>query len=211
MNCPKKDFIPKTLADLNIDTLSNTSGGSDGYNNNNGGRFTNITKSQANLYASQQNLSSNSSKLSSSASATTIANNFNRTKMYGSQHSLSSKSYETTKTVNNNNNNYVSPVDVWMNAWDTDDSVQNNQSRNSHRTAPVQTTRAQKSSNSNVNLYNNNNLNRQNNNYLTSSNSSRLNSKTPVSIANQNTSASSFYNQSRNVDLLNHDDPWQGE
>ena len=144
INRPKSDFVPTSLSDLNMDTLSLGSN-NDRYNNNSsnnfGGRFNNnnnnnLNKSKANLYASQQNLSSSKHSNFSTTAATTpmSSNSFNRSKIYGSQSSISTSSsgYRSVNVNNNNNNNgssnsnnvTTSPVDNWLNAWDDNNNFQ---------------------------------------------------------------------------------------
>ncbi|XP_021706198.1 endophilin-A isoform X3 [Aedes aegypti] len=92
---PKSEFVPKTLADLNIETL----GSQDGMNG--GPHFLNpnrVNNSHHHMYSSQQNLSThqhgNSNYYSSNNNNNNNNNNsnFNRNKLYGSQQSLSSLS-----------------------------------------------------------------------------------------------------------------------
>lgn len=183
LNRPKTHFVPKTLADLNIDTLSITSAGSD-TNSNFGGRFHNnsLIKSKANVYASQQNLSTHKSSISSSSSVQT----FSRSKVYGSQQSLQSNGQRPS--VNNNNQS----MDAWMNAWD-------DQNNNPAPSAPSAATYSQRSFNNNVNLYNNSN------------NPNRNSFKKPMSIHNHSSGQQAFSSQNRQVDLFNDDPVWSGD
>lgn len=141
INRPKSDFVPTSLSDLNMDTLSMGSN-NDRYNNNGsnfGGRFNNnLNKSKANLYASQQNLSSSKhSNTSTTTAAGMPSKSFSRSKIYGSQSSISTSSsgYRSVNVNNNNNNNnnignnsnnahLTSPVDNWLNAWDDNNNFQ---------------------------------------------------------------------------------------
>ncbi|XP_055706219.1 endophilin-A isoform X2 [Phlebotomus papatasi] len=126
---PKTEFVPKTLADLNIEGLS-----MDGLN---GGRhlqnshpeLSSSSRNQ-NMYSSQQNLSTSRSAGGSAGGALGSDSNFSRSKMYGSQQSLSSKrqsqsngqqNARSSSSFNSHNKNpyYVSGVaDQWLNAWD---------------------------------------------------------------------------------------------
>uniref|UniRef100_A0A1L8DZ46 Endophilin-A n=1 Tax=Nyssomyia neivai TaxID=330878 RepID=A0A1L8DZ46_9DIPT len=125
---PKTEFVPKTLADMNIEGLS-----MDGLN---GGRHLqnshpelNSTSSRnSNMYSSQQNLSTSRSAGGSAGGALGGDGNFTRSKMYGSQQSLSSKrqsngqpNARSSSSFNSHTKNpyYVSGVaDQWLNAWD---------------------------------------------------------------------------------------------
>lgn len=88
-NRPKSEFVPKTLADLNIETL----GSQDGVNG--GPHFLNsnrVKNSHHHMYSSQQNLSTHQHNNNNNHITTNNNNhsNFNRNKLYGSQQSLSS-------------------------------------------------------------------------------------------------------------------------
>ncbi|XP_053688835.1 endophilin-A isoform X2 [Sabethes cyaneus] len=95
-NRPKSEFVPKTLADLNIETL----GSQDGMNG--GPHFLNsnrVKNSHHHMYSSQQNLSTNQANNNYShyqnhnhSNNNNNTSNFNRNKLYGSQQSLSSLS-----------------------------------------------------------------------------------------------------------------------
>lgn len=140
-NRPRPDFVPKTLADLNIEGIGSTDGGM------NGGRFiqpnnhlsrNKTNNSHQNVYSSQQNLSKINSNNNNSS--------FQRSRIYGSQQSLStvsnrsstysiqSNSKSTTQNsftnmnynnysnnMSNNNNNPSSPD--WLNAWNSPPSA----------------------------------------------------------------------------------------
>lgn len=115
MNRPKKDFIPTSLSELNIDSISLGSNGDRHNNNSNGARNSNLSRSKA---TSSFNLASH--KMSQSSN---IPNsNFSRSsKMYGSQSNLSGK-----QSVNNFNlNSPSSSIDRWEQAWEDNN--------NSHR------------------------------------------------------------------------------
>lgn len=191
---PKPAFVPKTLSDLNIETLSMNSGNSDGFNNN-GGRFSNLNRSKANIYASHQNLST--AKKSNPDSI----QNFNRNKLYGSQQSLSS----SANPNNNNNNNYnnrnvnnyyssigdASPVDRWLNAWDDNN--------NFSQATPIPPPSTKTQNFNNNNLYNNININ--NTFPSNSNNSNRSYFKQPASANQKQIGSQKKFN----------DDPWSGE
>ncbi|XP_062562714.1 endophilin-A-like isoform X3 [Armigeres subalbatus] len=89
---PKSEFVPKTLADLNIETL----GSQDGMNG--GPHFLNpntVKNSHHHMYSSQQNLSTHqhgNSNYYGNNNNNNNSSNFNRNKLYGSQQSLSSLS-----------------------------------------------------------------------------------------------------------------------
>lgn len=115
MHRPKKEFMPTTLSDLNIDTISLGSN-SDRHNNNaNGARYTgsNLSRSKA---TSSFNLASHNTKLSQSRSD----NHFSRSsKLYGSQSNISS----TSSSVNNNYDinsptATTTPLERWEKAWE---------------------------------------------------------------------------------------------
>jgi hypothetical protein len=111
MSRPKKEFIPTSLSDLNIDTISLGSNGDRHNNNSNGARFNNLdrssSKSSYNLASYQKSLHNNSD------------NNFSRSKTYGSQLNLSSQS------VNNFSINSPSSgnVDRWEQAWEDNNNI----------------------------------------------------------------------------------------
>lgn len=145
-NRPRSEFVPKTLADLNIDAVLHGSAEA----GINGGRFIhpssnthlsriNSNQSNRNVYSSQQNLSKTNANYHS---------NFSRNRIYGSQQSLSNNSSSTSNNNYNalnsqlSNNNYNSnsnysnnhqynsnngnstansPTDAWLNAWNTPD------------------------------------------------------------------------------------------
>lgn len=134
-NRPRPEFVPKSLADLNIEGYGSTDGGM------NGGRFihpnSHLSRNKANnshqnVYSSQQNLSKINSNNNNS--------NFQRSRIYGSQQSLStvsnrsstysiqSNSKSTTQNsftnmnYNNHSNNNPSSPD-WLNAWNSPPSA----------------------------------------------------------------------------------------
>lgn len=114
MHRPKKEFMPTTLSDLNIDTISLGSN-SDRHNNNaNGARHStssNLSRSKA---TSSFHLAS---RQEPSQSRSNNQNNFSRTsKLYGSQSNISSAS----SSVNNHHINSPSstPLDKWERAWE---------------------------------------------------------------------------------------------
>uniref|UniRef100_A0A8D8CFI7 Endophilin-A n=1 Tax=Culex pipiens TaxID=7175 RepID=A0A8D8CFI7_CULPI len=144
---PKSEFVPKTLADLNIETL----GSQDGMNGgtpflSSRGRLKN---SHHHMYSSQQNLSTHNNNNNHNSGQSSYNNNnnnsnFNRNKLYGSQQSLASTRSGGSGLAGNtggggggggpNGNNsflrppsygttvsggqHVSSVDNWLNAWD---------------------------------------------------------------------------------------------
>ncbi|XP_052564757.1 endophilin-A isoform X2 [Culex pipiens pallens] len=142
---PKSEFVPKTLADLNIETL----GSQDGMNGgtpflSSRGRLKN---SHHHMYSSQQNLSTHNNNNNNNHNSGQSSNNnnnnsnFNRNKLYGSQQSLASTRSGGSGLAGNtgggggpNGNNsflrppsygttvsggqHVSTVDNWLNAWD---------------------------------------------------------------------------------------------
>ena len=107
MNRPRKEFVPTSLSDLNIDAISLSSNGDRHNNNSNGARFNNLnrsaSKSSYNLASYQKPSLQNSS------------DNFSRSKQfYGSQSNINNKQ-------NVNNFNIDSPtggVDRWEQAWE---------------------------------------------------------------------------------------------
>ncbi|XP_062711682.1 endophilin-A isoform X4 [Aedes albopictus] len=142
---PKSEFVPKTLADLNIETL----GSQDGMNG--GPHFLNpnrVKNSHHHMYSSQQNLSTHQHGNSGSNNYSNNNNsNFNRNKLYGSQQSLSSSlstrsggaastgggggggvgdpflkppPYGSLATQQDSS---VTSVDSWLNAWDQPSSA----------------------------------------------------------------------------------------
>lgn len=116
MSRPKKEFIPTSLSDLNIDSISLGSNG-DRHNNNgsNGARINNLDRSKA---TSSFNLASHQSSRQSTHSSNS---NFSRTsKMYGSQSNLSASA-----SVNSHNINSPSSgtVDRWEQAWNDNNNT----------------------------------------------------------------------------------------
>uniref|UniRef100_A0A1S4GM36 Endophilin-A n=1 Tax=Anopheles gambiae TaxID=7165 RepID=A0A1S4GM36_ANOGA len=132
---PKSEFVPKTLADLNIEML----GSQDGMNG--GPHFLNpnrLNNSHHHMYSSQQNLSNNKTY---SSNHNNNSSHFNRNRLYGSQQSLSSTrsggtssafggvggragdtsgidSISSTDGSDMRPPSYGSSVDSWLNAWD---------------------------------------------------------------------------------------------
>lgn len=134
MNRPRKDFIPTSLSDLNIDSLSIGSNSDRHNNNSNGARLNNFDRFKA---TSSSNLSYKHSNLNSSNSNHN-SNNFGgsrASKLYGSQSNLSTTSstggrYQSV--VYNKNYNVKEPkvpatgdTDKWLQAWE-DTSNNNN-------------------------------------------------------------------------------------
>lgn len=114
MSRPKKQFIPTSLSDLNIDTLS--LGSNPDRHNNNGGRFTNnLDRSRA------------SSTLNLSLKHSNTTGNFSRaSKMYGSQTNLSSSAGSSYQNVNNFNINSPKTsgdMDKWLEAWEENNNT----------------------------------------------------------------------------------------
>lgn len=111
MNRPKKDFIPTSLSDLNIDSISLGSNSDRHNNNSNGARFNNLDRSKA---TSSFNLASHHPSHPHSNNSS-----FSRaSKAYGSQSNISS---------NVNNFNVNSPassvVDPWEQAWEDNNNA----------------------------------------------------------------------------------------
>uniref|UniRef100_A0A182Q638 Endophilin-A n=1 Tax=Anopheles farauti TaxID=69004 RepID=A0A182Q638_9DIPT len=132
---PKHEFVPKTLADLNIEML----GSQDGMNG--GAHFLNpnrLNNSHHHMYSSQQNLSNNKNH---SSNHNNNSSHFNRNRLYGSQQSLSStrsggassafggvggrtgdtSGIGSTSSADGSEMqppSYGSSVDSWLNAWD---------------------------------------------------------------------------------------------
>lgn len=122
MNRPKKTFIPTTLSDLNIDTLSIGSNSDRSNNNSNGARLNNFDRFKA---TSSSNISFKHSNFNNTNNNNNFNNgnnnNFARTsKMYGSQSNVSTGA--RYQTVNNSNINSPSAnsgdTDKWLQAWE---------------------------------------------------------------------------------------------
>uniref|UniRef100_A0A182WCL8 Endophilin-A n=1 Tax=Anopheles minimus TaxID=112268 RepID=A0A182WCL8_9DIPT len=139
---PKSEFVPKTLADLNIEML----GSQDGMNG--GPHFLNpnrLNNSHHHMYSSQQNLSNN--KNHSSNHNNNNSSHFNRNRLYGSQQSLASSrsggggtssafsgvggrtgdtsgigSISSADGSDMRPPSYGTSVDSWLNAWDQPNS-----------------------------------------------------------------------------------------
>lgn len=127
MNRPKKEFIPTSLSDLNIDTLSIGSNNDRQNNNSNGARLNNFDRFKATSSSNISYKHSNFNNTNNSSNPNSNNNNFSRTsKMYGSQSNLSTTSssgsrYQTVQF--NNNYNINSPktsgeMEKWLQAWE---------------------------------------------------------------------------------------------
>lgn len=116
MSRPKKEFIPTSLSDLNIDSISLGSNG-DRHNNNgsNGARINNLDRSKA---TSSFNLASHQSSRQSTHSSNS---SFSRTsKMYGSQSNLSVSASVNSKNINSPSSG---TVDRWEQAWNDNNNT----------------------------------------------------------------------------------------
>ncbi|CRK94822.1 CLUMA_CG008316, isoform A [Clunio marinus] len=116
MNRPKKDFIPTSLSDLNIDSISLGSNSDRHNNNSNGASLYNLERSKA---TSSFNLASHKS-----SSQNIHNNNFSRTsKAYGSQSNISGKrnSYQSVNSFNINSPT-TPGIDRWEQAWEDDNN-----------------------------------------------------------------------------------------
>lgn len=114
MNRPKKEFIPTSLSDLNIDSISLGSNGDRHNNNSNGARFNNLDRSKA---TSSYNLASHPSSHNPNNRSS-----FSRaSKMYGSQSNISTAS----SSVNNYsvNSPTASTADPWEQAWEDNNNA----------------------------------------------------------------------------------------
>lgn len=130
MNRPKKEFIPTTLSDLNIDSISIGSNGDRHNNNSNGARVNNFDRfkatSSSNLSYKHSNLNNNNNNNNNIASN----NNSSKrsSKLYSSQSNLSTTSstgsrYQAVVHSNNYNTNTSKAtasgdMDKWMQAWE---------------------------------------------------------------------------------------------
>lgn len=175
MNRPKKEFIPTSLSDLNIDAISIGSNSDRHNNNSNGARLNNFDRFKA---TSSSNLSYKHSNLTNSNN-----NNFgasHSSKLYGSQSNLSVRSSSGASSTNhiyqpvvyNRNYNINSPkstasdgTDKWLQAWE--DTNNNNSYRapsyhpsNAHQQQQRQHSKVSQNVSNNFNS-NNNNHNRQ--------------------------------------------------
>lgn len=128
MSRPKKDFIPTSLSDLNIDSISLGSNGDRHNNNSNGARFNNLNRSKA---TSSFNLASQQKSYDQSSNS-----NFSRaSKQYGSQTSLSGHQSVNSHNINSPGS---SVVDRWEQAWEDNNnayrppSYQQQQQRREH-------------------------------------------------------------------------------
>lgn len=107
MNRPRKEFVPTSLSDLNIDAISLSSNGDRHNNHSNGARFNNLNRSTS---KSSYNLASHQKQ-----SLHNSSDHFSRSKQfYGSQSNISSN-----QSVNNFNvNSPSSGLDRWEQAWE---------------------------------------------------------------------------------------------
>lgn len=132
MNRPKKEFIPTSLSDLNIDSISLGSNGDRHNNNSNGARLNNLDRSKA---TSSFNLASHQNSHKANNNSTS---NFSRSsKQYGSQSNISgTPSYQSVNNFNLNSPTSAGP-DRWEQAWEDNNNIyrppsyQQNQRENS--------------------------------------------------------------------------------
>ncbi|XP_049543785.1 endophilin-A isoform X6 [Anopheles darlingi] len=133
---PKSEFVPKTLADINIEMLGSQEGMNGGPHILNPNRLKN---SHHHMYSSHQNLSNIKNPKNTNNSQ------FNRNRLYGSQHSLAStrsggSGFENGKVGSSRSGeggtgsngvaietdivppSYDSSVDTWLNAWEQPNS-----------------------------------------------------------------------------------------
>lgn len=120
MHRPKKEFIPTSLSDLNIDAISLGSN-SDRHNNNSNGARNNSVGGLSNLSRSKAtssfNLAShNNHHQNKKAPLSRADSNFSRSsKLYGSQSNISSASSVNNYQINSPTS---SPLDRWEKAWE---------------------------------------------------------------------------------------------
>ncbi|XP_062533471.1 endophilin-A-like isoform X1 [Armigeres subalbatus] len=202
---PKSEFVPKTLADLNIETL----GSQDGMNG--GPHFLNpntVKNSHHHMYSSQQNLSTHqhgNSNYYGNNNNNNNSSNFNRNKLYGSQQSLSSLSTRSGGAgstgggggggaavhsresfrkpppyglVVTKQDSSGSNVDNWLNAWDQPSSAV--------PTPAAAGSSARGYSNNNGKFSNFNSSNNNNNNHSVYNTSSTTTIKSGSKFANNN-------------------------
>lgn len=143
MNRPKKDFIPTSLSDLNIDSISIGSNGDRHNNNSNGARLNNFDRFKA---TSSSNLSYKHSNLTNHNSNNFGGASSRSSKLYGSQSNLSARSSTASsqniyQPVVYNRNYNVNPAktsagdtDKWLQAWE--DTNNNNEYRAPSYNAP---------------------------------------------------------------------------
>lgn len=129
---PKLEFIPKTLQDLTLEQICESTEAL------NGGRFAKPSSdfnrarnSKNSLYSSQQNLSHNNNNNNSHAGSRpgSTGSNFSRSKFYGSQQNLQTSTKMSLSSVGsassmdqnrNPANGYeANAIDPWLNAWDS--------------------------------------------------------------------------------------------
>jgi hypothetical protein len=115
MHRPKKEFIPTSLSDLNIDAISLGSNSDRHNNNSNGARnagLSNLSRSKA---TSSFNLASHNKK----APLSRADSNFSRSsKLYGSQSNISTASSVNNYQINSPTPSTTSPLDRWEKAWE---------------------------------------------------------------------------------------------
>lgn len=119
MNRPKKEFIPTSLSDLNIDSISLGSNGDRHNNNSNGARFNNLDRSKA---SSSYNLASYQSSQHSNNSSSSFSRS---SKMYGSQSNIAAPAINYPSVNNFHVNSPTAPgsVDPWEQAWEDNNNV----------------------------------------------------------------------------------------
>jgi hypothetical protein len=147
MNRPRKDFVPTSLSDLNIDAISISSNGDRHNNNSNGARFNNLNRSAS---KSSYNLASYPKP-----SLHDSSNHFSRSKqIYGSQSNISSN-----QSVNNFHiNSPSSGLDRWEQAWEDNNnnyrqSAQYRQQTSLDKSNPLDFQPPQTTSNRSMNHY----------------------------------------------------------
>jgi hypothetical protein len=151
MNRPKKEFIPTSLSDLNIDTLSIGSNSDRHNNNSNGARLNNFDRfkatSSSNLSYKHSNFNNNNNHASkSNHNGSNNIGSSRTSKLYSSQSNLSTTSSTGSRyqpVVHNNNYNINSPksaatgdMDKWLQAWE--DTNNNYRAPSFHPNAPRQ-------------------------------------------------------------------------
>lgn len=160
MNRPKKEFIPTSLSDLNIDAISIGSNSDRHNNNSNGARLNNFDRFKA---TSSSNLSYKHSNLTNNNNNNNIGGaSRSSSKLYSSQSNLSVRSSSSSTNhyqpvVYNQNYNINSPkstasggeMDKWLQAWeDTNNNNNNYRAPSYHTNAPQQQRQHSKMSNS---------------------------------------------------------------
>lgn len=246
MNCrkeeaesrPKLEFIPKSLQDLTLEQICESTEALNGGRFAKPSDFNRARNSKNSLYSSQQNLSQHNRPGSTGS-------NFSRSKFYGSQQNLqtsakmsvsSASSVHSMDQNRNPVNGYdANAIDPWLNAWDSPAAIQQQpppsaapRHNNSYATTPSAANSAAqfrmpmppsngggggaRNGQSNLNATNNNFVHSNGNNGSSSSGGIGVGNGRQFSNSLSSASAPQQHsNQNSNINNNNYSDPWSGD